>query len=227
MVATMSKLAFVTGEARIAPASLTPTEWVFVVNKAKGYVTLEYLQGLKSLRQILEKEDFRRVVKPCNISNLLPRDIQPNAVYCHLAGIVGAPSSKNCFAFDEVPSEEYPKLSDLVARPYQQETVLLSKRGDFCLLKAEWLLKEEERDYGRTLPSYECWCELQKIELRVLADADLELLFGGHPEVPMHVLSRLFLAQRETNMSLEARSRGGKIRAQKLEDILKRLGVPL
>ena len=230
MVATMTNLAFVLDQVRVEYKDLTPTEWVTIINEAKGLLTLEYLKGLKSLRQILEKADdgsFRRMLKPYTISNALREGVKPNTVFCHVVDVSEPPLSERSFTFDEVPDEKYPKLKNKVARPYHQAALLLGRRGEFYLLEADWELKEGERDMGRTLPSYDCWCELLHVELNVLEDSNLEVLFLTAPDTAFNALRRMFVIQMETNMDLSAKSRYGKAQQKKLAGMLNRLGCPV
>ena len=230
MVATMTNLAFVLDQVRVEYKDLTPTEWVTIINEAKGLLTLEYLKGLKSLRQILEKTDdgsFRRLLKPYTINNALLEGIKPNTVFCHLVDVNGPPLSKRSFTFDEVPCEKYPNLTDKIARPYYQAALLLGRRGEFYLLEAQWELKEGERDVGRTFPSYDYWCELLSMRLDVLWNAELEVLFLCDPDTAFNALRRMFIIQMETNMDLSGKARYGKARQKKLAGMLNRLGCPV
>ena len=54
MVATIS---IVLGTARVEPAALSAEEWSSILQEAKGDLTLDYLRGMQSVRQIIQPDD--------------------------------------------------------------------------------------------------------------------------------------------------------------------------
>lgn len=206
---------FVVGKERIDPATIRVEQWVPILRAAIDELPINYMRGLKSIKQILSYDGSygveRRIDGPLprlfpeGVDKLPGHEIRPNAVFLECASTGGGfPNGKH-------PFETYPKApraagtfgpntGDLL--PLSTGHFLVSRSRKLSYVSVLWHPNEkwEERSMSDTPGEFWYQADLTTLTLMELDDKKLDnLLAAAHErDLPQMMLQRFNLALIET-----------------------------
>lgn len=188
---------FVTGKERIDPKTIRVEQWVKILRAAADELPINYMRGLRSLKQILYYDGSYSVER--RISTPLPRlwmedsakysgnEIRPNAVFLDCAQTGGGfPSGRLMSeAWEKAPRESVEeglgrgKLLSLATGNF-----LLSREKKFCYLSVLWRPMEKWDDQSMSSTPQEFWyqADLNTLAIKELNDKNLDLMLAAAHE---------------------------------------------
>ena len=245
MVATMKKnlqgsrhLADVLRPRRVSPTSLSAEEWSSLLQTSANTLTLSYLRGLQSVRQILEPD--MKLQKGLRIKYYAP----PSVIKAGMeeVGMKQEDVFLLCTELEDETATYVGGTYDLAkANNIKGVHLIMSKQGGFWLLGVRWSHNQVYADHPNPWDSDDEWFAAEHITLEYvgfgkplgnfcvglvkLTDEGIEQLgvFWNSRPIGQIVLDALCTAQRETVNYLESRGREASTAATTLEGFSSRL----
>ena len=228
MVATIS---IVLGTARVEPAALSAEEWSSILQEAKGDMTLDYLRGMQSVRQIIQKDDPSLRITYRADPAVIRKGIRSIGVRQDDVLLYCATLSDTTFPHDS--GVQLRKDGDCFASSY----VALAKRGGFWKLETDWTYWESSGIHPNPLGYDKPWFNAERVRLEyigyglplgTLCMSREEDVPEGWPHEPLlgeKILRSLHKAQSETDSDLEWRATESRAVTERLKGYLERLGA--
>lgn len=226
MVATVN-LRILFGETWVRPASLTNAEWSNLLETAAyNDLTMGYIRGLRSIRKILQSTNALRIrfwARPSIVrAGMRDTGFELNDVFLYCTTVSDGRFPQNTLAERARKGE-----------PLSSSDVVLSKKGGFWRLDADWRYTEPSKDMPNPWSLNTAWLEAERIVLEYLGYGhgplgNLCMEFDDDNLSPKHfgvlILNSLYQAQQETTKDLERRRAESRRASEKLKSYLERLG---
>ena len=228
---------FVGGKLRLKQEDISPEAWLMFVRAAAFKLPMNILQGLKTVRQILEHDGrvARKVSSPFPTLRLGNPDSGP--VIPAIRKFLECGDRANFpYEWKTAPRHEEPAgfgLTDHVLDRINCEHLLLSRAGKLVLLRTQWLPKEKWADgYMETSPDA-FWYELDHSSSMVFnmsepSDAELVTWLSQRQENLVHpglrAIYSMQIAMRDTVQHFEDWRRHAQFRHVGVDGIVFRVG---
>jgi len=235
---------FVTGKTKVDPEAISTEEWVSILRAAAGELPINYMRGLKSMRQILQCDGRYSVARKIDGNLPLMRAVvdgevaqtfmRPNAVFLSCADIgynlfpSGTPSYE---LYQKAPrAPDKPSLGDDGLLPIKTGHILLSRDGKFYHLSVLWLPKTtwDERSMSSTPASFWYEADSHSFQLIELNDMDFHRVLETEQSsrIPHITLHRFSSALAETIGDLHGQYEYVLKKGQTINGYLTRIGEP-
>lgn len=245
MVATRSPkevVAFVIGRERIDPDTIAVEQWVEILRGAIKELPINYLRGLRSVKQIIEYDGSHgvaRVVKgpfPTlgeQVGGGGRRKIRNNDVFlrCAESGLDQFPHHRGEGFWQNAPRSKKPGARFSEPIPLETEHLLLSREGLLYRLLVSWAPRANWDENHRSSTPCGFWYEADLAKLRLVELDDSGLLTwlsaDSEGQLPQTMLVRFHLALRETAEDIRGQYDRIRRKEQVIDGYLNRIGVPL
>ena len=213
MVATRStdRVAFVAGDEKVDPASITPIEWVAILQKAVKELPMGYLHGLKSLKSMLENHSMygvKRLVDsplPKLIAQISGKEegepVRPNAVFLVCAELGDDfPSSINRWEIWSKAPREPHELGIGKLLSIGRRYLLLARDAKFYQFSVTWCPKDSWDDRSMSSTPEDFWYQADptSMAMKQLDELELQLLLTEFPSAGEVALYQFYMTLNET-----------------------------